>query len=200
MENFLRIYIPLFYLAVILITFALPSYLTWKKTGIKPITFGNSDNAYDYIGFAMKLLLALIFGLILIFSLFPIYYQYVLPISYLNLSIFKIAGIVFMHGAMLWIGLAQYQMGISWRIGIDHLNKTTLVDSGLFAISRNPIFLGLLLCLLGLFLLIPSGFLLSVLLTTYFVIQIQVRLEEDFLKLQHDKKYVNYKDKVRRWL
>ena len=39
--------------------------------------------------------------------------------------------------------VAQAQMGLSWRIGIDEKNRTGLVTQGLFALSRNPIFLSL---------------------------------------------------------
>ena len=32
-----------------------------KQTGINPVTFGKTDNAHDYIGFVMKVLIALLF-------------------------------------------------------------------------------------------------------------------------------------------
>ncbi len=47
-------------------------------------------------------------------------------------------------------------MGNSWRIGIDTEHRTELVQRGVFRISRNPIFVGMIVTLLGLFLTIPN--------------------------------------------
>jgi len=49
------------------------------------------------------------------------------------------------------------------------------------------------------FLIIPNVITFSVLLLSYCVIQIQVRLEEEFLFLQHGSSYSAYKNSVRRW-
>ena len=40
-----------------LVAFVIPTYRTYKQTGINPITFGKNDNAHDYIGFIMNCLL-----------------------------------------------------------------------------------------------------------------------------------------------
>jgi protein-S-isoprenylcysteine O-methyltransferase Ste14 len=72
-------------------------------------------------------------------------------------------------------------MGKSWRIGIDEERPATLVRQGVFGLSRNPIFLGMMVTLLGLFLSIPNAVTLLVLALGVVLIQIQVRLEEEFL-------------------
>ena len=96
--------------------------------------------------------------------------------------------------------IAQYQMGQSWRIGIDEANKTELKQVGFFGLSRNPIFLGMLVSLLGIFLVLPNIVTAVCMVSSYLLIQIQVRLEEDFLLNQHGTAYSAYKNKVRRWL
>ena len=95
---------------------------------------------------------------------------------------------------------AQFQMGQSWRIGIDNEVKTPLVTSGLFAWSRNPIFLAMRVCLAALALLQPNAITLSLLLMGDLVMQFQVRLEEAFLQEQHGDAYAVYRRRVRRWL
>ena len=40
--------------------------------------------------------------------------------------------------------VSQYQMGKSWRIGVDETEKTELVTHGMFCFSRNPIYFGML--------------------------------------------------------
>jgi protein-S-isoprenylcysteine O-methyltransferase Ste14 len=91
-------------------------------------------------------------------------------------------------------------MGVSWRIGIDETNKTDLITNGLFSISRNPIFLGILVSILGLFLALPNALSFALLLAIYIVIQVQVRLEEEFLKRTNESGYSQYCSNVRRWI
>ena len=124
--------------------------------------------------------------------------QFSFTISYLSFSAFKIIGLILIHISLIWIGIAQYQMSNSWRIGIDEKNKTELVIKGVFSISRNPIFLGMIISILGLFMIVPTALSFCLLITIYFIIQIQIRLEEDFLEKQHRQEYINYKLKTRR--
>ena len=100
--------------------------------------------------------------------------------------------------ALIWTIIAQYQMQDSWRICIDAEKKTELITNGLFLYSRNPIFLGMILSLLGLFLVTPNSFTLLFLILGYVLIQIQIRLEEEFLVGQHGETYKIYKSQVRR--
>jgi protein-S-isoprenylcysteine O-methyltransferase Ste14 len=57
----------------------------------------------------------------------------------------------------------------------------------------------MMLTLLGLFLVMPNAVTLLVLCLGVMLIQIQVRLEEDFLSRAHGDDYADYRD-VRRWL
>ena len=199
MNDFLRYYLPIFYALVLLFAFVIPSYRTYKSTGINPITFGKEPNAHNYIGNVMKVLLAALFVVILMYS-FGNIYQFTIPIPYLqNLNI-HFVGLILIHISLIWIIIAQVQMSNSWRIGIDEQNKTDLVTKGLFSISRNPIFLGMIICVAGLFLVIPNAISLCILVTTYIVIHIQIRLEEEFLKKQHGEQYISYQSKTRRLL
>jgi protein-S-isoprenylcysteine O-methyltransferase Ste14 len=91
-------------------------------------------------------------------------------------------------------------MGESWRIGIDEERRAPLVRKGVFGLSRNPIFLGMMLTLLGLFLVTPNAVTLLVLVLGVVLIQIQVRLEEEFLSGVHGEEYAEYRRGVRRWL
>ena len=93
--------------------------------------------------------------------------------------------------ALAWTLVAQAQMGDSWRIGIDSANSTALVTSGLFAISRNPIFLAMRINLLGLFAVLPNALTLLTLIAGEMLMQVQVRLDETHLAglhTQHDAK------------
>ena len=104
------------------------------------------------------------------------------------------------HLSLLWISVAQYQMSNSWRIGIDENNKTELITKGLFSYSRNPIFLGMIISVAGIFFILPNALTFFLILSTYIVIQIQIRLEEEFLEKQHGQEYLSYKQTTKRLL
>jgi protein-S-isoprenylcysteine O-methyltransferase Ste14 len=197
-DNFLKIYLPIYLLFYLLLAFVIPTYKTYKATGINPITFGKADNAHDYIGFVMKILIGLLLISVFMFSFGSNIYQYSSPILFLENNILKIVGLVLIHISLLWIAIAQYQMSTSWRIGIDEKNKTELVTKGIFSLSRNPIFLGMIVSVLGLFFILPNALSFFTALATYFIIQIQIRLEESFLLGQHKEKYLAYRKKTRR--
>ena len=153
----LNFYLPLYLVLYMMVAFVLPSYRTYKQTGINPITFGKTGNAHDYIGFVMKVLIALLFIAVFIYSFSDKAYQYLVPISYLMKEVFMIVGLILIHLSLLWISVAQYQMSNSWRIGIDENNKTELITKGLFSYSRNPIFLGMIISVTGIFFILPNA-------------------------------------------
>lgn len=199
MELFLKLYLPLFLLIYFGLSFIIPTYRTWKQTSIKPLTFGKKDNAHDYIGLIMKFLIGLIFLNVLIFP-FQSLYIWLVPVKYLEQPFITYIGLLLIHASLIWIAIAQYQMSTSWRIGIDRENKTELITKGVFKISRNPIFLGMIITVLGIFLITPNMLSFSLTVSTWLVIQIQVRLEEEFLINQHGERYTEYQQRTNRWL
>jgi protein-S-isoprenylcysteine O-methyltransferase Ste14 len=108
-------------------------------------------------------------------------------------------GVIFLLLSFGWTVLAQAQMGEAWRIGIDQKHRTNLVQDGVFNLSRNPIFLGMMVTLVGLFFVIPNALTLVALVVGVVLIQIQVRLEEEFLVTSHEHEYPEYRRRVRRW-
>lgn len=198
MDTFLRAYLPFYLLLYLGVAFVWPTYRTRKQTGINPVTFSSRDTGHDYIGFIMKQLIGLLLVAVIFYTADRGWYQYLLPVWYMENEGIRIAGLLLIHVSLIWVIIAQQQMSNSWRIGIDENNKTELVTHGVFGISRNPIFLGMIATVLGLFLVLPNALTFFLALSVYIVIQVQIRLEEDFLEQQHGEGYIAYKEKVRR--
>ncbi len=193
--------LPLVYsLVMFALAFFWPTLRVYKQTGLNPYRLGSSDSAHDFIGRMFRVTLLGILALVSLYAFLPHVYTYLAPITWLEQPSLKFMGWVLLVASLLWILIAQKQMQASWRIGIDQENKTELIQHGLFAISRNPIFLGMRVMLLGFFLILPSSLTLLFWLLGDVLMQIQVRLEEAYLSPLHGSIYHHYCQKVRRWL
>ena len=196
----MRIFLPLYLLAYLLAAFVWRSYRVWKRTGINPVTFKGNDDAHDFIGRLFKALFALVFLVVVVYAFVPAAYRFLLPIDWLGHEWIRGCGVLLLMLSLVLTIIAQGQMGDSWRIGVDSEHQTALVQRGLFNVSRNPIFVGMMLTLLGLFLIIPNAVALLTLVLGSVLMGIQVRLEEEHQKKVQGKAYEEYCAKVRRWI
>ena|SRR6218665_2032515 len=196
MELFIKILLPVYFILFFGISFVAKTIIVARRIKKNPLVLPQDESAYALVGNYFKLCLARIFVYVI---LFPFLSEIsFLPIDFLDVKLMKIVEMTLMLLALIWTIVAQNQMKNSWRIGIDNDMKTELVTSGLFSISRNPVFLGMILSLVGLFFLTPNAVSLLFLILGYVLIQVQIRLEEEFLYRQHGEKYLDYLIKVRR--
>ena len=87
---------------------------------------------------------------------------------------------------------------------IDPFNPeeaSSLVASGVFRFSRNPMYLSLLLVLIGWFIWLGSFYNLAVLaLFVSYITAFQIKPEEAVMKSLFGEKYDQYRSRVRRWI
>lgn len=197
---YLRYFLLACLITYILATFVWRSYAVWKKTGVNPFTFKDSDTAHDFVGRVFKLTFAAVVLVILVYALFPAAYAYLGPIQWLEHAALRWIGVALLLLSLVWTVIAQAQMGEAWRIGVDTEHRTPLVQTGIFRISRNPIYIGVTITLLGLFLTIPNALTLLILVVGLVLIGVQVRLEEEHLTKMYPKEYAEYCRRVRRWI
>jgi protein-S-isoprenylcysteine O-methyltransferase Ste14 len=113
----------------------------------------------------------------------------------------RLAGLVLMAAGFAVTVAAQLQMGDSWRIGVDPGERTGLVQSGLFARVRNPIFSGMLLGSFGLVLVVPNAWSIGGLVALAVAIEVQVRrIEEPYLLRTHGEGYRAYARRIGRFV
>jgi len=198
MEEILRLILPLYFIVYFGLAFVLKSLIVARKIGKNPLVLPKDGSAFGLIGLYFKLTLILMFMYVLAFAFLPTWYDIFLPINSLDKPTAKYIGFGLLVFALIWTIIAQKQMKNSWRIGIDTETKTELVTTGLFGLSRNPIFFGMILSVAGLFLTTPNALTALFFILSYVLIQIQIRLEEEFLTKEHGQNYVTYRQKVRR--
>jgi protein-S-isoprenylcysteine O-methyltransferase Ste14 len=97
--------------------------------------------------------------------------------------------------------VAQLQMGASWRVGVDASERTALVQDGIFAVVRNPIFSGIGVFAVGMLLLVPNILSIAGVILGAIGLQLQVRwVEEPYLLRMHGDAYAEYAQQVGRFV
>lgn len=199
MQAFLTLFLPLYFALFFGIAFLWRSWRTWKETGVNPYTIIGNPGVEQVTSRYFRLLPLACLGVMAAY-LFPGAYDYLAPFAWLESTAVQFAGLLLMSLALLLIVVAQGQMGASWRIGVDYETPTAFVQRGLFRYSRNPIFLGIMLSVSGYFLVLPNAVTLVIVMLDLALIQVQIRVEEDFLAGQHGEDYARYCAAVRRWI
>ena len=112
----------------------------------------------------------------------------------------RIAGIVLGIIGIIIFGIAVYTMQDSWRAGIPQKDRTKLIISGIFNISRNPAFLAFDLVYLGILFMFFNWILFLFTLWAIIMLHLQIKQEEKFLTTAFGDKYLNYKKQTRRYM
>jgi protein-S-isoprenylcysteine O-methyltransferase Ste14 len=119
---------------------------------------------------------------------------------------------IFQSGTAAWIGvglcfsgllmllLSLISFGRSFRVGIDIDHPDQLVTSGVFGWSRNPIYVGFFLVLIGQFLVFPNWVPLVYLAAGTWLVNRQVLREEEFMRRHYGEEYADYCRHVRRYV
>jgi protein-S-isoprenylcysteine O-methyltransferase Ste14 len=167
--------------------------LMLRRRGIQAMNFGKIDKT-DF--------------LIPPFALFYFYLVFASTFSLPTLS-----KQVFFHSEIIsWIGVlfclaglslllwSLVSFGLSFRVGIDTEHPDKLITTGVFAVSRNPIYVAFAFILLGQFLIFPNWILLVYLVAAIWLFHRQVLREEDYLKKHYGQEYLEYSSRVRRYL
>jgi protein-S-isoprenylcysteine O-methyltransferase Ste14 len=92
-----------------------------------------------------------------------------------------------------------HDFGGSWRFTIDREQPGELVTSGVFALSRNPVYLALSLVLIGVSLALGSIPLTVLAAAAPLYFRQLIPREERFLQVHYGERYARYSERVPRW-
>jgi protein-S-isoprenylcysteine O-methyltransferase Ste14 len=142
---------------------------------------------------------------------FALFYFYLVFANTFNLPTF-IKQELFPSEITAWIGVgfclaglvlflwSLISFGQSFRVGIDLEHPGQLITSGVFTFSRNPIYVAFFLILLGQFLIFSTWITLLYLGGAGWLFHRQVLREEEYLKGEYGKEYLEYCQRVRRYI
>ena len=113
----------------------------------------------------------------------------------------QITGVIVESFGVVVFVISVAEMKDNWRAGVQREDKTNLVTSGIYSISRNPAFLGFDLMYIGILLTFFNWLLCFATAFAICLFHLQiVNVEEDFLLETFGQKYLEYKRKVCRYL
>jgi protein-S-isoprenylcysteine O-methyltransferase Ste14 len=110
------------------------------------------------------------------------------------------AGVFLCLTGLLLLFLSLVSFGKSFRVGIDQVHPDKLVTTGIFAFSRNPIYVAFGLVLLSQFLVFSNWILLVYMVAAIWLFHRQILREEEYLRSHYGQQYSQYCDRVRRYL
>lgn len=165
-----------------------------RKSGVKAVIFSGSD--YILLPFAALFLYEIVAST---FNL-PLPLSGILNRPFFNSKITPLIGIALCALGLISVLLCLISFGKSFRIGIDRETPDKLVTTGMFSVSRNPIYVSFLTFFLGIFLSYPNFVFLFFLIAGFAAIHRQILREERFLKQHYGNAYLEYCKKVRRYL
>ncbi len=112
----------------------------------------------------------------------------------------QLVGAIMIFAGILSFSLALISFKSSWRVGIDAIAPGRLITTGIFSISRNPIFLSMDLYFLGTFLIYSNIFFLLCFFCISLGFHFQIHQEEIFLTQKYGNSYHGYMTQVSRYI
>lgn len=171
-----------------------------KKTGVRISAAGTRKTGnikWFYPVFVIFLLLFLteIFNPLYGFSLLP----KVVRSFFFNSVLIRLTGVLVVFLSVYLMKTTLKHFGNSLRFGMNENNTGKLVTTGIFARSRNPFFVSLLLFFTGTTLIFPNLFFLLFAVSAFIGIHFSILKEEKFLLKVYGDEYLTYQQKVRRY-
>jgi protein-S-isoprenylcysteine O-methyltransferase Ste14 len=164
------------------------------------VAFSRSESARDYVARHFYLWLPIADAAFLIFYAVTGNPGPAIVDNFSGAEAVRRFGAVSLVVSLIWVVISQSSMGASWRMGVDERERTELVTTGPFAVSRNPVYLGVRLSLLGQVLLIQTWPAVLFFAVCDLLAQIQVRFEEAHMEASYPESYAAYRSRVRRWI
>jgi protein-S-isoprenylcysteine O-methyltransferase Ste14 len=162
---------------------------------VNPVAIGRGKRGfqlvfelYAFVGLVVWMIEVISYSLHRSLYIFPA----LLHLQIIDSTVARVVGVilvVFGFFIMIW---AFVSFGNSWRVGLDVKTPGKLVTTGIFAVSRNPIYVFLNLWFLGIFLI--NGTLIFLLFALLAIVHLhyQILREEKFLTEVYGQAYRDY--------
>jgi len=191
-------------LLLLLLTLITRSIMLCLKDGINPFVLGKGKKGFNAILELMFLVVLLIWAYEIIAIVFRVN-VHCIPIkavyeTYCKNSPLQITGALFILSGYSVFILSLISFGNSWRVGIDKSRPGRLATKGIYALTRNPIFMALELYFTGTALINMNMLFIGFAVLNALGIHYQILQEEKYLRKHYGDEYSDYKKRVRRYI
>ena len=178
---------------VLLLGMVLARISVLRRQGIKAMKFGSIDKT-DFLipPFAL-------FSFYVLFAA-TFHWPSVTPHQFFQSEIIAWIGVLFCLTGLLLFLWSLISFRQSFRVGIDADHPDRLITDGVFAFSRNPIYVAFAIILIGEFFIFPNWITLIYLGAGTWLFHRQVLREEEYLGEHYDQAYAEYRRRVRRYV
>src|SRR5258707_3612191 len=175
---------------ILLLGMVLTRALLLKRQGIQAMNFGKMDKT-DFLipPFAF-------FYFYLVFAA-AFHFPTVSTQEFFHSDTISWLGVLVCLAGLLLLLWSLVSFGRSFRVGIDTEHPDKLATSGIFAFSRNPIYVAFALILSGQFLIFSNWILLLYIGAAIWLFHRQALREEGYLKNHYATEYLEYCNRVR---
>jgi protein-S-isoprenylcysteine O-methyltransferase Ste14 len=167
-----------------------------KLNGVKLLVIGQKSSR-ELISFLFCYALVIY---IIASNCFPLPMFHIVNRFFWNLEWLRRVGVLISAIANVSFFACIVSFGNSFRVGIDEERAGKFVNTGMFAVSRNPMTTSMDALFFGIFLVYPNLGTLAVLVVVAMVYHSQIKKEEAFCRSRYGEEYDKYCKRVRRYL
>lgn len=169
------------------------------REGINPITLAAGKSGFRRVAEAFLPVGLVVWWTAIVLASFDVQLVSALDERVVDSMGLRIAGLGLIASGLTLFALALASFGTSWRVGVDEQHPGSLVTSGIFRFTRNPIFLFLDAYFVGTFLLNGTPLFLAAAVLAVSLIHYQILQEERFLEGLYGDSYRDYKRSAPRY-
>ena len=199
LESFIAVYLAAFYSGVALFYLVFAKLRKRDHDGSSMIHMGERFSLHWWNHLTFRFFRIAIWSVCVLRLFAPALDSWLLPFTALQLDWIALTGM-----GLLTLGFALAVSGSlnlsgAWRSGIDESASEQLVTTHLYALTRNPTYVGVRMAQLGFFLALPNLFSLVCLIVGWIAVSVQIGLEETHLQQRFGEAYAQYRRSVGRW-
>jgi protein-S-isoprenylcysteine O-methyltransferase Ste14 len=197
--DFTRWFLALFFVGVAAF-YTVRIIVAKRRMHASPVFSGEPGTLHWATHTVFRVFRVLILGVCLVRLAWPGLDRYLVTFDALWRPVVLVLGCSLLVGSFLAVILIHYYMGEEWRSGTRAEDRTRLITTGPFTVSRNPMMLCVIVAQVGLFLALPSLFTLVCLVLGVWAVNAQVGVEERLLRQRFGEDYDTYVSHTPRWL
>ena len=199
LHSFIAIYLAVFYSGVALFYLVFAKLRKRDHDGSSMIHMGARFSLHWWNHLTFRFFRIAIWGVCVLRLFVPALDNWLVPFADLQVNWIVLTGVGLLTFGFALAVSGSLNLSGAWRSGIDESANEQLVTTQLYALTRNPTYVGVRMAQIGFFLALPNLFSLLCLVVGWIAVSVQIGLEEKHLQHRFGDAYRQYQRSVGRW-